>query len=179
MSAAIAVVLAGVVGYTASATPSASPANHPSPGQTHLMVWMVNSDGAYFTALATGAIGDYGPAVTVLPNGTVDPEHSSQLELNLAKGSFRLSIVPLARDLATALRHWRYNEDNCSVGIRFTTPAPVVAASGTGAYQGIAGDFSVTVTLNEVHHKDPSGCAVTSRPLSELVVLDATGTVLP
>lgn len=143
------------------------------------MVWMVNSDGAYFQALATGVIGDYGPAVTVLPDGTVDPEHSSQLELNLAKGSFRLSIIPIAHDLATALQHWSYNDDNCSVGIRFTASAPVVAGSGTGAYQGITGGFSVTVTLNEVHHKDPSGCAVTSRPLSELVVLDATGTVTP
>jgi hypothetical protein len=175
-SAVIAAVLAGVVGYTASATPAPAAA-HPSLEKTHLMVWSVNSDGAYFTALATGAVGDYGPAVTVLPDGSVDPEHTGQLELNLAKGSFRLSIVQIARDLAQAVEHWSYNQQTCSGGIRFTAPAPVVTGSGTGAYRGIAGGFSITLTSNEVLQRDPSGCALTSRPLSELIVMDATGIV--
>jgi hypothetical protein len=43
----------------------------------HLMIYSINSDGPYFRATLTGAVGDYGPAVTVLPDGTVDPQHSS------------------------------------------------------------------------------------------------------
>lgn len=84
--------------------------------------------------------------MTVPPDGTVDPEHTSQLALNLAKGSFRLSIVPIARDLATAIEHWRYHEDTCSVGIRFTAPAPVVAGSGTGAGRAGCHRFRHTVS---------------------------------
>ena len=57
------------------------------------MVYSINSDGPDFRAVVTGAVGDYGPAVTVHPDGTVDPSHSSELELKLTAGSFRLSIA--------------------------------------------------------------------------------------
>ena len=47
------------------------------------MVYSINSDGPDFRAVVTGAVGDYGPAVTVHPDGTVNPSHSSDLELKL------------------------------------------------------------------------------------------------
>jgi hypothetical protein len=40
----------------------------------------------------SGAIGDFGAAVSVLPNGKVDTEHSSQFKLALTQGSLRIVI---------------------------------------------------------------------------------------
>jgi hypothetical protein len=48
-----------------------------------LVIWSVDSDGPDFQAVLSGAIGDYGPAVTVLPDGKVGPEHTSEMELEL------------------------------------------------------------------------------------------------
>ena len=164
---------AGSAATTATATPRANP------GTTHLTVWTVNSDGPYFNVIATGAIGDNGQAVTVHPDGTVDPEHTSQLELNLAHGSFRLSIIPLGRALARALQNWTPSPSasplTCSGGIRFTVPAPVIAGSGTGTYRGLTGTFTVTVHLDEVLPNPP--CINDVPPIAEIIVLDATGSI--
>jgi hypothetical protein len=45
----------------------------------------------------SGAIGDFGEAVSVLPNGTVDPEHSSQEKLLMTQGSLPALHWRLAR----------------------------------------------------------------------------------
>lgn len=176
----IAALAAGVVlaGATATASSSAA-ANSPhpptQPANVHLMVWSVNSDGPYFNALVTGGVGDHGQAVTVHPDGTVDPDHTSQLEMNLANGSFRLSFIPIAKSLAKVLQHWTPDPTTCSGSIRFTAPAPVIAGSGTGAYRGITGNFSMTVHMDEVIPNPP--CLNIVAPLAELIVLDGTGTL--
>jgi len=77
-----AVVLAGALaaaGCTGSAASTSAAASAPTTGATHiahLMVYSINSDGPDLRAIVTGAIGDYGPAETVFPNGKVDPEHT-------------------------------------------------------------------------------------------------------
>ena len=65
-------------------------------GEVHLAIWSVDSDGPDFQAVLSGAIGDYGPAVTVLPDGKVDPEHTSEMELKLQHGKFHLYIDAIA-----------------------------------------------------------------------------------
>ena len=62
-------------------------------GVANLSVYSINSDGPDFRAVLSGSIGDYGPAVAIYPNGKVDPEHNSELELNLSHGTFRLNIA--------------------------------------------------------------------------------------
>jgi len=37
----------------------------------------------------------------------------------------------------------------CSVSDSITVPVPIVPGSGTGAYRGIAGTFTITVTAEE------------------------------
>jgi len=64
-----------------------------------------NDDLPGATVVLSGAIGDFGAAVSVLANGTVDPEHSSQLNLALTQGSFRIVIGPLHAKLENALSH--------------------------------------------------------------------------
>src|SRR5271165_2877631 len=68
-----------------------------------------NDDLPGATVVLSGAIGDFGAAVTVLPNRSVDPEHSSQLRLALTQGSFRIVIGPLQAKLVNALSHAPYN----------------------------------------------------------------------
>ena len=64
-----------------------------------------NDDLPGATVDLSGAIGDFGAAVSVLPNGKLDPEHSSQLRLALTQGSFRIVKGPLHAKLLNALSH--------------------------------------------------------------------------
>ena len=144
-------------------------------GTSNIMIYSINSDGPYFRAIVTGVVGDYGPAVTVLPDGKVDPEHSSDMELNLHLGSFRLNIAAIAKDVTSAYRHWPVNKATCSGSITFRAKAPVVAGSGTGAYEGITGSYTTTVTVDEVDVKPV--CNGTSPFISQVILFNGTGTV--
>ena len=119
----------------------------------HLMVYSINSDGPDFRAIVTGAIGDYGPAVTVFPNGQVDPSHTHDLELKLARGSFMLSITELDKKFVAVTSHEPIYPRTCSDYMTASAPMAVVPGSGTGAYRGISGRFAVTITADEVEKK--------------------------
>jgi hypothetical protein len=178
---AAALAITGCASATASATRpatttgAASEKGSASETATHITVYSINSDGPYFRAILTGAVGDYGPAVTVHPDGTVDPEHTSQMELRLTHGSFRLSIAGLDTKIADAFRDRPYNVSTCSDSIGFTAAFPVVAGSGTGSYRGISGSFTMTVTIDEVDVKPV--CNGTSKFLSQVILLAGAGSV--
>jgi hypothetical protein len=154
---------------------AARTAQAPADGQAHIMVYSINSDGPDFRAILTGAVGDYGPAVSVHPDGTVDPDHASELELHLTHGSFRLSIAGLDTKIAAAFRQSPFNVSTCSDSISVTAAFPVVAGSGTGSYRGIGGSFTVTGTIDEVDVKPV--CDGTSKFLSQVILLAGSGTV--
>ena len=144
---------------------------HPAGGTVHIIDYSINSDGPYLRAILTGAIGDYGPAVTVYPDGRVDPQHTSQMRLSLTHGSFRLGIAALDKQIVKAYSHWPADRATCSGSISFTISAPVVPGSGTGMYAGISGRFSMTVTIDEVDVKPV--CDGTSRFLSQVILMPA------
>jgi hypothetical protein len=149
-----ALALAACAPATATRTPAqttAKPAVAAAPvhGTAQLDIYSINSDGADFRAVLSGSIGDYGPAVAIYPNGKVDPEHNSELKLNLSHGTFRLNIAHLDREFVQHLARYPDYPATCSEYVSFTTSVPVVADSGTGSYQGIAGDFTLNVTGNE------------------------------
>jgi hypothetical protein len=169
---ALAVIsLAGCATAKASATITTR-ATHPA--TTHIVVWSVNSDGAYFRTILTGGVGDYGPAVTVLPDGGVDPSHSSELELKLSRGSFRLSIARLDTEFGLAFERFPYDGATCSVHGSVTGTEPIVAGSGTGAYRGIAGSFALTISVDEVDVKK-SACNETTPFQAQLLLIEGTG----
>jgi hypothetical protein len=134
-----------------------------------------NSDGPRSTAILTGAIGDYGTAVSVHPDGTVDPQHSSQLRLGLTRGSFRIVIGPLDKQLVSAFRRFPPDRVTCSGIVTVTGAAPVVADSGTGAYRGISGSFRLTIMIAEVDAR--RDCSPSSAFLSQAVIMAGRGTV--
>ena len=180
---AAALAITGCASATASAArtavgggaSAARAAQAPADSQAHIMIYSINSDGPDFRAILTGAVGDYGPAVTVHPDGTIDPEHTSEMELQLTHGSFRLSIAGLDTTVADAFRHWPYSESTCSDSISFTAAFPVVAGSGTGSYRGISGSFTVAGTIDEVDVKPV--CNGTSKFLSQVIMLAGSGTI--
>lgn len=132
---------------TATASPTAAA------DSAHLMVYSINSDGPDFRAIVTGAIGDYGPAVTVFPDGKVDPSHTHDLELKLTHGSFKLSITELDQRFVAVTSHEPIYPRTCSDYMTASAPMAIVPGSGTGAYQGISGRFAVTITADEVEKK--------------------------
>jgi hypothetical protein len=144
-------------------------------GAVHLIDYSIDSDGPRSSVQLTGAIGDYGQAVTVLPNGTVDPEHSSEMQLALRYGSFRLNIADLDKKIRQAYDPWPHNQATCSGSISFTVPTPVVPGSGTGSYRGIGGAFDLTVTIDEVDTLPV--CDGTSPFLSQLILVMGSGYV--
>jgi hypothetical protein len=161
-----ATVLAGAVAATGcaasaastgAATTSAATTSAAAPAaardNAHLMVYSINSDGPDFRAIVTGAIGDYGPAVTVFPNGQVDPSHTHDLELKLTRGSFKLSITELDQRFVAVTTHEPIYPRTCSDYMTASAPMAIVPGSGTGAYRGISGRFAVTITADEVEQK--------------------------
>ncbi len=117
------------------------------------MVYSINSDGPDFRAIVTGAIGDYGPAVTVFPNGKVDPSHTHDLELKLTHGTFKLSITELDKKFVAVASHEPIYPRHL-LGLHDGQRAmAIVPGSGTGAYRGISGRFSVTITGDEVERR--------------------------
>jgi hypothetical protein len=105
-------------------------------GAANIMIYGANTDGAYWHAIVSGVIGDYGPAVSIYPDGKVDPEHNSELDLRLTDGSFRLSIAALDKAFVRAGSHAPIFPKTCTDLINVTGTMPIVAGSGTGAYQG-------------------------------------------
>ena len=142
-------------------------------GTANIMIYGVNTDGAYFHAIVSGAIGDYGPAVSIYPNGQVDPAHNSQELLRLAHGSFRLSIAAVEKTFLK-VREPVYPK-TCTDHIKVTGTTPIVAGSGTGVYTGIRGSFAVTLTLNEVEARpcQPSPGAFRA----QLITVSGSGTI--
>ena len=147
----------GAASTSAATASAAAPAT--AKDNTHLMVYSINSDGPDFRAIVTGAIGDYGPAVTVFPNGKVDPSHTHDLELKLTHGSFKLSLTELDKKFVAVTSHEPIYPRTCSDYMTASAPMAVVPGSGTGAYRGISGRFAVTITADEVEKKpcQPAG----------------------
>jgi hypothetical protein len=144
-------------------------------GKANIVIYGVNTDGAYWHAIVSGVIGDYGPAVSIYPNGSVDPAHDSEMELRLTRGSFQLSIAALDKAFIKAGNHAPIYPRTCTDLISVTGTTPIVAGSGTGAYRGIRGAFPVTLTLNEVEARpcQPSPGAFRA----QLIMLSGSGTV--
>jgi hypothetical protein len=169
----LAIAFAGVLLAGAGAAAASAPAA--AGGTANIMIYGVNTDGAYWHAVVSGVIGDYGPAVSIYPDGKVDPAHNSEMVLRLTHGSFRLSIAALDKAFVKATSHEPIYPKTCSDLLSVTSTTPIVPGSGTGAYRGISGSFPVTVTLNEVEQKpcqpSPGGFA------AQLITVAGSGTV--
>jgi len=142
-------------------------------GEVHLAVWSVDSDGPDFQAILSGAVGDYGPALTVLPSGQVDPEHTTEMELELRHGTFRLYIGGIANKFRAYTTHEPVYARTCSDYVSVTADVPVVVGSGTGSYGGIRGNFSLSLAGLEDQQTAPCRLGFAR----QILILTGSGTV--
>ena len=170
----LAMAFAGLLVTGAGAAAAAS-TQAAAGGTANIMIYGVNTDGAYWHAIVSGVIGDYGPAASIYPDGQADPAHNSELDLRLTDGSFRLSIAALDKAFVKAAAHAPIYPKTCTDLISVTGTTPIVAGSGTGAYRGITGGFRVTLTLNEVEARpcQPSPGAFRA----QLITVAGSGTI--
>jgi hypothetical protein len=170
-------LLLGGCGSAATKTPAggSAAATTPTAGATVHLTDYSDSDGATSTVILTGAVGDFGKAVSIYPNGTINPQHNSELRLALARGSFRISVADLDKQIVSAFRQFPSNTSTCSGTVTATGATPIVAGSGTGSYKGIRGNFNLTATIDEVVSK--STCNASSPFLAEAIVITGSGTV--
>lgn len=184
---AIAAALAGVVtlvgctAATASSTAATSgttkaAAGNPAslPGLTYVTAYSINTDNPTLTSVVSGAIGDYGPAVEVSPGSTGVSAHGGELELKLARGTFRLNVADIDKKFIEGTSHEPVFPRTCSTYVSVSDAVPIVPGSGTGTYQGIAGTFAMTLTLNEVHN---SPCTTSVSILRQVIVLSGAGKI--
>jgi hypothetical protein len=170
---------AATTGAASAATAPAATASAASTagahGTAHIAVYSINSDGPVFRVVVTGpVVGDYGPAVTVFPDGRVDPEHTSQIRLELTRGSFRISIAALGKKLVSAFGGSAYYRSTCSGHVSVTAAASVVPGSGTGSYRGISGSFDLTATVDEI---DKEPCGAPSGFITQIIDIAGSGIV--
>jgi hypothetical protein len=184
---AIATALAGALtlaGCTAAAASSTAPTSGTAqagagnsaflPGLTHVMAYSINTDNPVLTSVVSGAIGDYGPAEEVSPGSTGVSAHGGELELKLTRGTFRLSIADIDTKFIEGTSHEPVFPRTCSTYVSVSDAVPIVPGSGTGTYQGIAGTFAMTLTLNEVHN---SPCTTSVSILRQVIVLSGAGKI--
>ncbi len=144
------------------------------PGLTHVIAYSINTDSPVLTSVVSGAIGDYGPAEEVSPGSTGVSAHGGELELKLTRGTFRLNIADIDTKFIEGTSHEPVFPHTCSTYVSVSDAVPIVPGSGTGTYQGIAGTFAMTLTLNEVHN---SPCTTSLSILRQVIVLSGAGKI--
>jgi hypothetical protein len=180
LAVAVAVLLTGGV---VSAVPNSSkPLNAAGPhvpkGGGHVeLTGYSNNDGPRSTVLLTGAVGDFGEAVRSYASGTTDSEYN-RLVLSLSRGSFQLGIASLESKLNAAFSgNFPSDTATCSGIVTITGSAPIVEGSGTRAYRGLSGTFTLTITINEVDSWPTCPKTDTAPFLAQTVFLTGAGTV--
>ena len=155
-------------------TDTPPPSGFSAAGNTHLVDYSTN-DGPDSTVVLTGAIGDTGQAESVHPDGSVDPDHASNLRLTLKKGSFLISVAALDKQFVDVLRTAPFDTQTCSGRVSVMAAAPIIPGSGTGLYRGIAGSFDLTLAVDEV--VDNSSCSFSGTTAGQLVLTEGEGTI--
>ena len=98
------------------------------------------------------------------------------MELELRHGTFRVYIDGIASKFRGQSSHEPVYAATCSDYFRVTGTVPVVAGSGTGAYRGASGSFSLTLTGNEDQKGPPCG---PTGFVSQILVLTGSGLFRP
>jgi hypothetical protein len=107
--------------------------------------------------LVTGAIGDYGTAISQNAKGKPSPNGTFE-NVRLKQGGFIVNATGLNNKISKAKP--KINKTTCSVVFKVTGPAAV--GDGRGAYKGISGNLKITVTFAGVAPKTAKGCNLSS-----------------
>lgn len=169
----IAAALAGTLALAgcasaAAGSGAAEPGASAPPGRTYVSAYSIDTDAPHLAVVVSGAVGDYGSA------DAVSPGHSSELELKLTRGTFRLAVAGIDKKFVMGTSHEPVFARTCSTFVSVTGTVPVVPGSGTGSYRGITGSFTLTLAVNEVHVRP---CTHSLSFRKQFLTLSGAGTV--
>ena len=143
-----------------------------------------DGEGVGSTVVLTGAIADSGSADSIDANGTPDPSNNTEVRLSLVRGTFDISVVGLDKKISAAFNKFSPNTDTCSGNVSVIGGAPIVAGSGTGAYTGISGGFTLGFTFAAIFpkyasgpHKGQCNFSNSAEPVGQAQIVQGSGTV--
>jgi hypothetical protein len=146
------VIGAGTVACLLSAVPAALAASPPPAGP--IRVFITKQTATKDKVLVTGAIADYGTEVAEDANGKIDPDGNFE-KVTLKQGGFTVNGTALPNAIQKQFSKEPINGKNCSLA--FTGTGPSTIGSGTGAYAGISGKVSITLTVAGITTKNKKG----------------------
>ena len=137
------------------------------------------NNGLHATILMTGAIGDYGNALTIDKNGTPD-SNGNYVKVTLQKGGFEINSTTLNAKANKAQP--TFNTATCSASL--SVAGSVTLFNGTGLYTGIAGTLNVTETAAFIlpfftsgKNKGKCNASNNAQPVKQYTSITGTGTV--
>jgi len=147
-----------------------------SPSSGAIQVWVTPTNtGSGGKVLITGVVGDYGTSQKSNSSGQPSKNGNYQ-KLLLKKGTILVNITQFNQGLNNA--NTPLNKTNCST--TFAVSAPVQFVSGTGAYVGITGSFTLNAQFGAILPKTKSGSCNTSNnsnPVTQYTSIIGSGTV--
>jgi hypothetical protein len=167
------VIAAGAIACLAGG--SVSSASTPSAGQVRM--FLTYQTPTTDKILITGAIGDYGRAISEDANGKVDPNGNFE-KITLKQGGFIIDATALTRAIEKQFSQEEVNPDNCSLAL--TGSGPGTVEMGTGAYAGISGKLKISLTVAGIAPKTKTGkcnLSSTARFYGSYQGVTATGSV--
>jgi hypothetical protein len=151
---------------------SAAVAASSTPQGGKISVFVTHGSATTDKILITGAIGDYGTAISQDANGKVDPNGSFE-KIKLKQGGFIVNATGLNKKIGSTKP--TVNNSTCSFAL--SGSGPVTIGNGTGAYAGIAGKVTMTFTFAAIAPKTAKGCSFKQNPASSYQSLSGTGSV--
>jgi hypothetical protein len=141
-------------------------------------IFVTPSNGPVSKILIAGAIGDFGKAISIDKNGTVD-NNGNYVNIKLQKGTFEVNSTKLDKLLNGTPN---INKANCSVYASKTHT--VTLFNGTGAYAGISGTPKITISFAVIlprvksgKHKGQCNFKNSAKPLSQFQSIQGGGNV--
>jgi hypothetical protein len=175
VSVLVVVLGAAEVSGASNSTKPAGPHVPRSGGVVHITGYSDN-DGPTSRVVVTGVIGDFGKAFRT-SQGSSNAQ-DNELDLRLTRGSFGLNVAGIESNLLAAITgHFPSNATTCSGEVSVSGTAAVDSGSGTGAYKGLRGNVTLTITINEVETPPQCPKTDTSPYLAQTVFISGSGKV--
>jgi hypothetical protein len=127
-------------------------ASPPAGGKVSVFVTPLSANGPKANIVVTGAIGDYGTALSVNKSGKTAANGAYE-KITLQQGSFLVN----ATKLNAKLNHLKPTVNTATCSVSATGTGPVTLSNGAGLYAGISGTLQITVKFAFVGPRLSSG----------------------
>jgi hypothetical protein len=117
-----------------------------SPAGGPIEIFVRVGEGTGGSIVIAGAIGDYGKVLTVGANGKANP-NGHFVDVALRKGTFKVNKTALD-NASNSAKATVESAATCSYG--FSATGAITLSDGTGAYAGISGTVTTTLTFGGV-----------------------------